>query len=38
MQAQQYLIHFYKSFGFRQISPAYLDDGIWHIDMIWEQK
>lgn len=33
MQAQQYLIHFYESFGFRQISPAYLDDGIWHINM-----
>ncbi|MBU5268104.1 GNAT family N-acetyltransferase [Virgibacillus proomii] len=35
IQAQQYLIHFYESFGFHQISPAYLDDGIWHIDMIW---
>ncbi|API91708.1 GNAT family acetyltransferase [Virgibacillus pantothenticus] len=37
IQAQQYLSAFYESFGFKQISPAYLEDGIWHIDMIWDK-
>ncbi|WP_254843998.1 GNAT family N-acetyltransferase [Virgibacillus dokdonensis] len=38
IQAQQHLKAFYQAFGFKQVSTAYLDDGIWHIDMIWEQK
>ncbi|AUJ23940.1 GNAT family N-acetyltransferase [Virgibacillus dokdonensis] len=38
IQAQQHLKAFYQAFGFKQVSTAYLDDRIWHIDMIWEQK
>ncbi len=32
--AQLYLIKFYESLGFRQISPTYLEDDIPHIEMI----
>jgi ElaA protein len=32
--AQYYLKGFYESFGFRQDSPIYLEDGIEHIEMI----
>lgn len=32
--AQFYLKHFYESFGFRQASDIYLEDGIEHIYMI----
>jgi ElaA protein len=32
--AQQHLHAFYASFGFKTVSEPYLDDGIWHIDMI----
>lgn len=32
--AQQYLQKFYESFGFRQSSELYLEDGIPHIEMI----
>ncbi|MCC2251618.1 GNAT family N-acetyltransferase [Virgibacillus sp. AGTR] len=35
IQAQLYLKAFYESFKFKQISSPYLEDGIWHIDMIW---
>lgn len=38
IQAQTYLQMFYASHGFEQISDAYLEDGIPHIDMIWKQK
>ncbi|WP_331805786.1 GNAT family N-acetyltransferase [Virgibacillus dokdonensis] len=38
IQAQQHLKAFYQAFGFKQVSTAYLDDRIWHIYMIWEQK
>lgn len=34
IQAQQYLRHFYGSFGFQAVSDVYLDDGIPHVDMI----
>lgn len=34
--AQLYLKQFYESFGFRQISDVYLEDGIEHIYMIRE--
>lgn len=37
IQAQQYLHAFYGSLGFKQISKAYLDDGIMHIDMLRER-
>ncbi|MDO4177257.1 MAG: GNAT family N-acetyltransferase [Bacillota bacterium] len=33
LSAQQYLIKFYESVGFRIISEGYLEDGIPHIDM-----
>ncbi len=32
--AQFYLKHFYASFGFRQVSEIYLEDGIEHIYML----
>ncbi|RIU89055.1 GNAT family N-acetyltransferase [Oceanobacillus picturae] len=38
IQAQEYLKAFYQSFGFKQMTEPYLDDGILHIDMIWESK
>ncbi len=34
IQAQEYLIHFYGSFGFQPISEVYLEDGIPHVDMV----
>ncbi len=33
IQAQAYLLSFYKKFGFQEISEEYLEDGIPHIDM-----
>lgn len=38
IQAQTYLHAFYSSLGFNQITEAYLEDGIPHIDMIWKRK
>ena len=35
--AQQYLQHFYESFGFVVASDMYLEDGIPHITMVLEQ-
>ncbi len=32
--AQLYLKRFYESFGFRQDSPIYMEDGIEHIEMV----
>ena len=32
--AQVYLLQFYSSFGFKQTSDIYLEDGIEHIEMI----
>ncbi|HEX6915971.1 MAG TPA: GNAT family N-acetyltransferase [Chitinophagaceae bacterium] len=34
--AQEYLKHFYESFGFRQVGEGYLEDGIPHIYMVRE--
>ncbi len=34
IQAQEYLLNFYASFGFTAISDTYLEDGIPHVDMI----
>jgi len=34
IQAQEYLLSFYRSFGFEKVSDVYLDEGIPHIDMI----
>jgi ElaA protein len=36
ISAQTYLLQFYKSLGFRPISEAYDEDGIEHIDMLWQ--
>ncbi|QGU94854.1 GNAT family N-acetyltransferase [Clostridium bovifaecis] len=38
ISAQQYLIDFYESFGFKVFSEGYLEDGIPHIDMIYEKQ
>ncbi len=34
IQAQEYLLDFYGSFGFRGVSESYLEDGIPHVDMV----
>lgn len=34
--AQQYLEHFYQSFGFKTVSAMYLEDNIPHVEMILE--
>lgn len=36
IQAQDYLRDFYASFGFDAISGVYLEDGIPHVDMIFD--
>ncbi|WP_194189875.1 GNAT family N-acetyltransferase [Clostridium chrysemydis] len=38
IQAQAYLINFYKSLGFKEVSEIYLEDNIPHIDMIYRHK
>ncbi len=38
IQAQAYLIEFYKSFGFIEISGEYTEDGIPHIDMLYKKS
>ena len=35
--AQDYLTGFYESLGFRRISEVYLEDGIPHVDMIYQK-
>lgn len=34
-QAQSYLKGFYESFGFQAVSEVYLEDGIEHLDMVF---
>lgn len=34
IMAQYYLLDFYRSFGFEEVGEKYLEDGIWHIDMV----
>lgn len=34
LSGQQHLEAFYASLGFVTQSPAYLEDGIWHVDMV----
>ena len=36
LAAQMYLEGFYEEFGFRRIADPYLEDDIWHVDMIRE--
>ncbi|AKA70932.1 GNAT family N-acetyltransferase [Clostridium scatologenes] len=38
IQAQAYLINFYKSLGFKEVSDEYLEDNIPHIDMLYKNK
>jgi len=38
ISAQQYLIDFYKSFGFKECSEGYLEDGIPHIEMLYDRS
>lgn len=37
ISAQSYLINFYKSFGFKEVSKEYLEDDIPHIDMLYKK-
>ena len=37
IQAQAYLVNFYRSFGFKEVSAEYLEDNIPHIDMIYSK-
>jgi len=37
IEAQVYLIHFYKSFGFEEVSNMYLEDDIPHIEMLYKK-
>ena len=32
--AQMYLERFYEGYGFRRVSDPYLEDNIWHVDML----
>ena len=34
VSAQQHLETFYRSLGFATAGPRYLEDGIWHVDMV----
>lgn len=38
ISAQEYLLDFYASLGFVKVSGVYLEDGIPHADMIFEEK
>lgn len=37
LQAQEYLVNFYKSLGFKEISIVYLEDNIPHVDMLYKK-
>jgi ElaA protein len=36
--AQLYLLNFYSSLGFKQTSEVYMEDGIPHIEMLFEKE
>ena len=36
LAAQMYLEAFYEEFEFRRVSDPYLEDNIWHVDMLRE--
>ena len=38
IEAQVYLVEFYKSLGFRAVSESFLEDGIPHVNMTWERR
>ncbi len=37
IQAQSYLVNFYRSLGFREVSNEYLEDNIPHMDMLYKK-
>lgn len=37
IEAQEYLVDFYKGFGFEEVSDMYLEDGIPHIEMLYKK-
>ncbi len=38
ISAQSYLLDFYKSLGFKQVSGVYQEDGIDHIEMLYKRQ
>ncbi|SJZ52884.1 GNAT family N-acetyltransferase [Selenihalanaerobacter shriftii] len=38
LSAQEYLLDFYKSLGFKTVSDTYLEDGIPHVEMLYKSK
>lgn len=38
ISAQAYLVDFYKSLGFEEVSEVYLEDNIPHIEMLYKTK
>ncbi|MEJ8554818.1 GNAT family N-acetyltransferase [Tepidibacter sp. Z1-5] len=38
ISAQMYLVDFYKSFGFKEVSDVYLEDGIEHVEMLYSKE
>ncbi len=38
ISAQTYLFNFYSNIEFKAISEPYDEDGIEHVDMVWEKK
>jgi ElaA protein len=34
IMAQEYLVRFYDGFGFQVVSDPFLEDDIWHVDMV----
>ncbi len=38
IEAQTYAKRLYENLGFRQVSDEFLDDGIPHVEMLWEEK
>lgn len=38
IEAQVYAKGFYEKLGFRQCSEPFMDDGIEHIEMLWEKQ
>lgn len=38
ISAQSYLQKFYETFGFRQVSDIYLEDGIKHMEMFYQKN
>ena len=37
IEAQAYLVNFYKDFGFEEVSSMYLEDDIPHIEMLYKK-